>query len=225
MLFNLKVTALLPIKDHSERVTGKNFKDFCGKPLYHHIIDTLDKTYAIDEIIINTDSPRVMEEATKLSPKVKIHKRPTELQGDFVSTNKLFAYDLENSDSDIYLQTHSTNPLLKAETIAKALKTFYENDDHDSLFSVTEYQSRFYSQDLKAINHNPSELIRTQDLPPLYEENSCLYIFTPESFKETNARIGSTPMLYPTPRLESVDIDDAVTWKIAELLGFHSLAQ
>lgn len=224
MLFNLKVTALLPIKDHSERVTGKNFKDFCGKPLYHHIIDTLDKTYAIDEIIINTDSPRVMEEAPSLSPKVKIHKRLPELQGDFVSTNKLFAYDLENSDADIYLQTHSTNPLLKAETIAKALKVFYENDTHDSLFSVTEYQSRFYSEDLKAINHNPSELIRTQDLPPLYEENSCLYIFTPESFTKTSARIGSKPMLYPTPRLESVDIDDAVTWKIAELLGFHSLS-
>ena len=93
-------------------------------------------------------------------------------------TNKIFAYDLANSDADIYLQTHTTNPLLKAETIAQALKFFAETEgEHDSLFSVTEHQCRFYDKSQNAVNHNPTELIRTQDLAPLYEENSCLYIF------------------------------------------------
>lgn len=224
MIYNQKVTALLPIKEHSERVTGKNFKDFCGKPLYHHIIHTLDQTYAVDEIIINTDSSKVEVEAPTLSPKVKIHKRTEELCGDFVSTNKLFEYDLANSDSDLYLQTHATNPLLKPETIAQALKVFAESEgEFDSLFSVTEHQCRFYDKKHGAVNHNPGELLRTQDLDPLYEENSCLYIFTKESFKKTKARIGTKPSLFTTPRLESVDIDDEVTWKIAELLGLHSL--
>lgn len=224
MIYNQKVTALLPIKENSERVPGKNFKDFCGKPLYHHIIHTLDQTYAVDEIIINTDSSKVELEAPTLSPKIKIHKRTEELCGDFVSTNKLFEYDLANSDSDLYLQTHATNPLLKAETIAQALKVFAEAEgEYDSLFSVTEHQCRFYDKNQNAVNHNPDELLRTQDLAPLYEENSCLYIFTKESFKETKARIGKKPSLFTTPRLESVDIDDAVTWKIAELLGLHSL--
>jgi CMP-N-acetylneuraminic acid synthetase len=224
MIYNQKVTALVPIKEHSERVNGKNFRDFCGKPLYHHIIHTLDKTYAIDEIIINTDSDRIKAEAPKLSPKIKIHERTEELCGDFVSTNKIFEYDLANSDSDLYLQTHATNPLLKAETIAQALKYFAEEEgEYDSLFSVTEHQCRFYDQDSKAVNHNPDELLRTQDLPPLYEENSCLYLFTKKSFIETKARIGKKPHLFSTPRLESIDIDDEVTWRIAELLGFHSL--
>lgn len=224
MIYNQKVTVLLPIKENSERVKAKNFKDFCGKPLYHHIIDTLEKTYAVDDIIINTDSRIIEEEAPKLSPKVTIHRRPADLCGDFVSTNKIFAYDLENSESDIYLQSHTTNPLLKAETIAQALKFFAESEgEFDSLFSVTEHKCRFYNSDQIAVNHNPAELIRTQDLPPLYEENSCLYIFTKKSFSTTNARIGASPYLYTTPRLESIDIDDDVTWKITELLGLHSL--
>lgn len=224
MIYNLKVTALVPIKENSERVIGKNFKDFCGKPLYHHIIHTLDETYAVDEIIINTDSDKVAKEAPSLSPKVKIHKRTSKLCGDFVSTNKIFDYDLDNSDSDLYLQTHATNPLLKAESIAHALKLFAESEgEYDSLFSVTEHLCRFYDNNQKAVNHNPEELLRTQDLDPLYEENSCLYIFTKESFKKTKARIGKKPYLFTTPRLESIDIDDAVTWKIAELLGLHSL--
>ncbi len=225
MIYNQKVTALIPIKEHSERVNGKNFRDFCGKPLYHHIVQTLEKTYAIDEIIINTDSERVIREAPELSPKVKIHERISDLCGDFVSTNKLFEYDLANADSDIYLQTHATNPLLKPETIAKALKHFAETEgEFDSLFSVTEHQCRFYDKNYTAVNHNPKELLRTQDLPPLYEENSCLYVFTKKSFIKTKARIGLNPYLFKTPRLESIDIDDEVTWKIAELLGLHSLA-
>jgi len=224
MVFNKKVSALVPIKSNSERVKGKNFRNFCGKPLYHHIIHTLDKTYGVDEIVINTDSLQIIDEAPALSPKVRIHRRPEELCGDFVSTNKLFAYDLEHTDADIYLQTHATNPLLKAETIALALKSYIENmDDYDSLFSVTEHQTRFYDKENQPVNHNPQELLRTQDLPPLYEENSCLYLFTKESFASTNARIGSRPHMLPTPRLESIDIDDEVTWKIAEMLGFHSL--
>ena len=224
MIHNLKVAALIPIKDHSERVAGKNFKLFCGKPLYHHIIRTLDRTYAVDQIIINTDSERVQLEAPTLSPKVKVHMRPAALRGDFVSTNDIFAHDLSLLDADLYLQTHATNPLLKAETIAHALKQFVDCEGHhDSLFSVTEFYSRFYDKDGKAVNHDPSQLIRTQDLPPLYEENSCLYLFSKESFAKTHARIGQKPMIYPTPRLESVDIDDDITWRIAELLGMHSL--
>ncbi|MCJ8329403.1 MAG: acylneuraminate cytidylyltransferase family protein [Lentisphaeria bacterium] len=214
MIYSKKVIALVPIKDHSERVSGKNFREFCGKPLYHHIINTLDKTYAIDEIIINTDSERINLEASSLSPKVTVHMRPDELYGDFVSTNTIFAYDLENSEADIYLQTHATNPLLKAETIANALRYFCEQEEFDSLFSVTEFKSRFYHHTAKAINHNPQELLRTQDLDSLYEENSCFYIFDKGSFASTNARIGKHPKLHVTPKLESIDIDDEVTWEL-----------
>ncbi len=222
MIHNRTVTALLPIKEHSARVTGKNFRDFSGKPLYYHIIHTLAQTYAVDEILVNTDSTRVINEASTLSPKVRVIERPKELCGDFVSTNKIFAYDLSKSTADIYVQTHATNPLLKAETIAKALSVFIEKEEeHDSLFGVSEYHSRFYSSDGEPINHDPDELIRTQDLPPLYEENSCIYIFTKDSFKKTSRRIGTKPYMFVTPRIESIDIDDEVQFKFAELLALY----
>ena len=110
MIHNRKVTALVPIKDHSARVNGKNFRDFCGRPLYHHIILALDRTYAVDEIVIDTDSPRVIGEAGRISRKVRVIERPEELRGDFVSTNKIFDYDLKQAKADIYIQTHATNP-------------------------------------------------------------------------------------------------------------------
>ncbi len=223
MIQNRKVIALVPIKEHSERVVNKNFRPFGDKPLYHHILQTLEYTYAVDEIIINTDSIVVSSEAEKLFPKVKIHERPKELIGDFVSVNKLIEYDLSKTEADIYIQTHATNPLIKAETIAKALKDFVENEDgYDSLFSVNKFQSRFYLDDGKPVNHNPEELLRTQDLHPVFEENSCIYVFTKESFNKKKRRIGLNPMMYPIPKIESADIDDEFSFKLAEILSLYA---
>jgi CMP-N-acetylneuraminic acid synthetase len=223
MIHDRKVTALVPIKEHSARVTGKNFRDFCGKQLYQHIVQTLDRTYAVDEVVINTDSSRVIQEAPALSPKIRVIERPEELRGDAVSTNRIFAYDLTRTDADIYLQTHATNPLLKAETIAHALKLFVESEgEYDSLFSVNAFQSRFYTNEGVPVNHDPEDLIPTQDLDPVYEENSCIYVFTSESFAKKNRRIGLKPLMFPTPNIESIDIDDEFTFRLAELLALYS---
>ena len=63
------------------------------------------------------------------------------------------------------------------------------------------------------------ELIRTQDLDPIYEENSNFYIFSRESFIKSNQnRIGLKPYLFPTDKIESIDIDDLNDFKIAESL-------
>ncbi len=224
MIHDRRVTALVPIKDHSARVPGKNFKEFCGKPLFHHIMLTLDRTYAVDEIVINTDSPRIMKEAPELSTKIRVIERPAELLGDEVSTNRIFEYDLTQTDADIYIQTHTTNPLLRSETIANGLREFIENEStHDSLFSVNQYQSRFYKSSGEPVNHDPENLIPTQDLDPVCEENSCLYVFTKESFAAHGRRIGSNPLMFPTPSMESVDIDDAMSFRLAELLGLYAM--
>jgi len=213
----MKVIALLPMKGNSERVPNKNLKDFNGIPLFHHILNTLNGNLNIDQIIINTDSEKIANSASKFS-KVKIHNRPDDICGDFVSMNEIINYDIENSDGDIYIQTHSTNPLLKSETITKAISEF-KKTNKDSLFSVTKIQTRLYWEDGKPVNHNPEELIRTQDLPPLFEENSNIFIFTKESFKKAgNKRIGLNPKMFEIDRLEAMDIDEKEDFIIAEAI-------
>ena len=225
MLHSRKVIALVPIKGHSEKVLKKNFREFGGKPLYQNILGELEKTFAIDEIVINTDSELVAKEAPILFNKVRIVPRPRELQGDAVSVNRLIEHDLGLSGGDIYVQTHATNPLLKAETIARALKLFIEKEEvneADSLFSVTKYKSRFYNHLGEPINHNPDELLRTDELFSVNEENSCLYIFTSDSFQKCGRRIGFNAICFETPRVESIDIEDDFSYKLAELLSLYS---
>ena len=223
MIHNLRVVALVPMKAHSERVPEKNVRLFAGRPLFHHILESLEETYAVDEVIVDTDSQRIAKEAEREFSKVRAISRPAKLCGDFVSMNDIIAHDMSVLSSDLYIQTHSTNPLLREKTISDALLEFANSENHDSLFAVNRIQTRLYTAEGQPINHNPEELLRTQDLPPVFEENSCLYIFSRESFEAAGGRrIGLRPLMYETDRLESVDIDDEFSFGLAELLARYA---
>ena len=211
--------ALLPMKAHSARVSGKNFRDFCGKPLFRWILDTLLGIELIDRVVINTDARDILAEHGLVDTnRILIRDRKPEICGDFVSMNRLLADDVANVDADVYLMTHTTNPLMKAETVRGAFAAFLEaraEGRADSLFTVDKVQTRFYRSDGSPVNHDPSNLIRTQDLEPWFEENSNLYIFTRESFAKTEARIGAKPMMYESAKFESIDIDTPDDWDFA----------
>ncbi len=215
----LRIVALLPMKAISERVTGKNFRDFCGKPLFRWILDTLLKVEEIDQIVINTDARQILaDNGLTDTDRVMIRDRKPEICGNLVSMNLVLADDVANVDADIYLMTHTTNPLMSVDTIREALAAFKEAHaagKADSLFTVDKVQTRFYRKDCSPVNHDPDNLIPTQNLEPWFEENSNLYIFTRESFEKTNARIGKQPMMYEGPFFESIDIDTPNDWDFA----------
>jgi CMP-N-acetylneuraminic acid synthetase len=215
-----KTVALLPMKANSERVKGKNFKYFAGRPLFRWILDSLLEVEEIEKIIINTDAREILKENGLVeTDRILIRDRKEDICGDFVSMNKIIEDDLVNIESEVYLMTHTTNPLLTSGSIRGALNAYHEGrkEGKDSLFTVTDFQTRFYRADGSAVNHDPKKLMRTQDLETWYEENSNLYIFTRDSFSKTHARIGENPLLYETLRTESADIDDQIGWKMAEI--------
>lgn len=218
----MKVVALLPMKANSERVKGKNFRDFAGKPLFKWMLDTLLSISAIERVVINTDARHILSANGLLdSDRVQIRDRRTEICGDMVSMNLVIEDDLNNVDSQIYLMTHTTNPLLQRNSIESGINKFSDalrKGDADSLFSVNKVQDRFYDADARPLNHDPSNLVRTQDLEPWFQENSNLYLFTKKSFENTKARIGRKPMMLETEPYESTDIDTPSDWELAEII-------
>ena len=216
---SFKLVALVPMRHHSQRVPGKNYRMLAGVPLFHHIIETLLAVPEIEQIVVDTDSTEVMDGLRQHFPQVKIIDRPEILRADNVSMNDILIYDTDQVQADFYLQTHSTNPLLQPETVGRAIKSFLADyPAHDSLFSVTRWQTRLYDQDGRAINHDPTVLIQTQDLPPVYEENSCLYIFTRENLVKRHHRIGQKPILFEIASDEAWDIDEELDFAITDFL-------
>ena len=216
---NTKTIALVPMRHHSQRVLGKNYRLLAGKPLFHHIIETLSDVPEIAEIVVDTDSPVVIESLQQHFPSVNVINRPEHLRAPETPMNEILLHDTAQIGADFYLQTHSTNPLLKPETISRAVQSFISNyPTYDSLISVTRLQTRLWDQLGRAINHNPSILLQTQDLPPVFEENSCIYIFRRETLLARRNRLGERPMMFEIDSAEAWDIDVELDFEITNFL-------
>jgi len=216
---DMQLAALVPMRHHSQRVPGKNYRLLAGKPLFHHVIETLLAVRELDEIVVDTDSEPVMDGLGRNFPQVRIINRPEALRPDDVSMNDILLHDTDQVPADFYLQTHSTNPLLKPETVARAIRAFFSAyPARDSLFSVTRLQTRLYDQHGRALNHDPAVLIQTQDLPPVYEENSCLYIFTRQNLLKLHHRVGGKPLMFEIDADEAWDIDEELDFGICDFL-------
>ncbi len=215
-----RLVALMPMRHDSERVPGKNYRPFGdGRPLFQHALGALRGCSQIEAVVIDTDSDPIKEQCAEEFPDVIVLDRPEHLRSGMIPMNDVLLHDASQVRSEFYLQTHSTNPLLTTETLSRAIDTFFGHlPDYDSLFGVTRMQTRFWTAEGDAVNHDPSVLARTQDLPPFFEENSCVYIFDQETLRQRGNRIGSRPYLFEIDRLEAVDIDEEVDFEIAELL-------
>lgn len=211
------------MKANSQRVKGKNFRMLHGKPLFRWILDSLLAVEEIDEVVINTDARHILAQNGLIEGgRVRIRDRKPELCGDTVSMNLILADDIAAVPAATYAMTHTTNPMLSSDTIRTALAQYGDavrTGVADSLFTVNKFQTRFYRADGSAVNHDPDNLIQTQDLEPWYEENSNLYLFSAASFAATRARIGKRPMMFETPQLESVDIDTPTDWDVADSIA------
>ncbi len=217
-----EIVALVPMRHHSQRVPGKNIRPLAGKPLFHHIITTLLACGEISTVVVDTDSQPVIDGLRQQFPSVRVLERPEHLRADAVPMNEILAYDTSQVEADFYLQTHTTNPLLRKETISRAIQTFLQNHPaYDSLFSVTRLQTRLWDQLGRAINHNPAILLQTQDLPPVYEENSCIYIFTRQTLLSRRNRLGERPLMFEIDPAEAWDIDEEIDFLVTDYLMRH----
>lgn len=211
------VTALVPMRHRSERVPGKNYRPIAGRPLYAYILETLLACRSVSQIVVDTDSPVLHQGIAERFPSVLLIERPEGLRGGEVPINAILEHDLGLVPSRFYLQTHSTNPLLQASTVERAVEAFLASfPENDSLFSVTRWRKRLWDAHGRPVNHDPAVLLRTQDLPPMFEENSCLYLFEHDRFLASHNRLGASPRLFEIDATEAVDIDEEQDFRMVE---------
>lgn len=216
---NIKIVAIVPMRHSSERVIGKNYRPFAGRPLYHCVIESLLKCHEVTDVVIDTDSVTIKNDSLAFFPSVTVLERPVSLRDGSIPMNNVLLHTTGKIEADYFLQTHSTNPLLTAKTISGAISTFLANvDKYDSLFSVKRLQTRLWSGEGLPLNHDLDKLMRTQDLAPVFEENSCIYMFSRKTLEQQGNRIGKRPMMYEMNPVESLDIDEEVDFKVAELI-------
>ena len=213
----MKFTAFLPLKLNSERVKDKNFIEINSKPLFYYVLKTLSDTELVDQIVIDIDKEKIKDYISEYFDDIEFTIRDDKLLNPSESVNNIIKSNLDKFNNDYIIQTHVTNPLLTRNTLHRALNTYLKNEVE--LFSVNKYQSRFYNHENNPVNHDMNELIPTQLLKPVYEENSNFYIFSKMQFEKNNyKRIGKKSIPHETPIIESVDIDDYEDLELVEKL-------
>src|ERR1700690_4269647 len=105
------------MRHFSRRVSGKNYRLLGDKPLYRYVLDTLLAVPEISEVVVDTDSELIMRDIAEELPRVRVVMRPEHLRSEMLTMNDILLNTVTQLDADYFLQTHSTNPLLKATTI------------------------------------------------------------------------------------------------------------
>ncbi|MBQ8325022.1 MAG: acylneuraminate cytidylyltransferase family protein [Clostridia bacterium] len=213
----MKTACFIPIKAHSERVPGKNFRLLCGKPLYQHVIENCIKAACFDDIYVDTNSAEVATFCK--SNGVKIIERKEELARNTANGNDLLNYHYDLFPNyDYYFQLFATAPFLQPKSIAAAVNTLVCSGVYDSTFTVLKEHSFFWYCN-SPVNYRPCILPRSQDMEPVYEETTGLYGMTNAALKKYRCRIGANPFMLTVGKFEAVDINTEEDLLLAEYIG------
>lgn len=214
------VSALVPMKGHSERVPLKNTRMLGNAPLFYHILRSLIQAKRIYEILVDTDSEKIKSLIQKDFPEVIVIDRPAALIGDKIPMTAIVENDCGFVKTKHFLQTHATSPFIKPETVDAAIDAYFKGLDSgfDSVMAVNKFQSRFYDQNKKPINHDPGVMFPSQDTPAIYEDCSSFYISSVERMLKSKKRVGDNPVFFEVSRLESADIDTEEDFVLCEAI-------
>lgn len=208
----MKIVSVMPIKLNNERLPGKNTKILVDKPLINYGLDTLLYVPQIDERFVFCSS----KEICKYIPE-QIHflQRDTTLDLPTSNFNQIFDAFMNEVDADIYVYIHATAPYIKATSIQDCIEKV-ASGKYDSAFTAIKIQDYLWENGV-ALNFDPTNLPRSQDLTPIFRETSGVYVFTKEQYLKNHRRIGDSPYIKEVSIKEAVDINNAEDFKIAEI--------
>lgn len=214
----MKTACFIPIKQHSERVPGKNFRLVGGIPLYQAMVTKAVASGCFSTVFVDSNSEEVAA-FSRAHGAVPIARRP-ELALPSANGNDLLVHHGEIEPSyDFYFQLFVTAPLLQLDSIRGAVAALLESGTHDSVLTTIQHKGFFWRSGLP-ISYQPNLLPRSQDLVPIEEETTALYGISRASLFKYRCRVGARPHFFPVSRQEAIDLnteDDFVylDWLVA----------
>ncbi|MCJ2188715.1 acylneuraminate cytidylyltransferase family protein [Novosphingobium beihaiensis] len=209
------IFAMIPCRKGSQRIPNKNTRPLPGYPggLLELKLRQVFASHMLDGVVLSTDDLLCMEIAEQLRPEGKylaIESRPAE----FAVADTLDAfveYVPTIMPEGVVAWMHVTSPFFGSEQIDSALSAYRNgvtSGEADSLMGVTRLQT-FLWDESGCISHDRSvhKWPQTQDLRPIYEVNSTIFVIDRELMARAKDRIGARPSLFEVDRTHAFDID------------------
>ena len=211
----MKTVAFVPIKLNNERTPGKNTKRFYdGTPMIQCILKSLVQVRGLDEIYVFCSKDEIKE---YLIDGVKFMKRPEYLDTSEATPQDIIKEFMKLVDADIYMVSHATSPFVSVKHFEECIEAV-KSKKYDSAFTGEKIQRLLWTSLNTPLNFDPTNVPRTQDLDPIYDEVSAAYVFPKETFVKYNRRIGINPHIVEVKYFCVVDIDYPEDFEIADAL-------
>ena len=221
------VVCVIPARGGSKGLPGKNIKALCGKPLIAYTIEQAKQSRYIDRVIVSTEDEAIAQISLKYGAEVPF-MRPKELAEDSVATVDVLLHAIHWLEDkqylfDILVLLHTTTPMRSVEDIDHSIANLVE-EKADNIFSVTEAHRNPYFN-MVEINKNgyaalakQGNFTTRQAAPLIYDMNSSIYVWWKDILKEKKRIFSDKTIIYVMPKERSIDIDDHIDFKIAEMM-------
>jgi CMP-N-acetylneuraminic acid synthetase len=210
-----KIVGMIPIKLNNERMPGKNLKRFFdGTPLVTFVLNKLLRLAEIDALYVFCSNDTIQD---YLTDGVDWLKRPDFLDLKEATPQNIIEEFMKCIDADIYMVSHITSPFVTVEHFEECINAVISGS-YDSSFTGEKIQKLLWKNDNMPLNFDAACIPRTQDIEPIYAENSAAYVFTKDVFRNWNRRIGITPYITVISGIECVDIDYPEDFEIADAI-------
>lgn len=210
------IKALIAVRSGSTRVVNKNMRPFAGSNLLEIKIHQLKRISVLDGIVVNSNDPTMLELAAALG--CETVQRDPYYASNTVSMSDVYRNMAENMACDTIVYANATNPLLKDETLYKAIEVYQQvRDQHDSLNSA-HLIKEFLFRDNLPINYDLRHQPRSQDLPDIAALNFAINILERQTMIECKNVVGYSPLIYPIDEVEATDIDNPLDFEFAEFV-------
>lgn len=221
----MKTVGFIPSRLNSDRVPFKNIRPLGGMPLVNYAVRTLNKVKGVDEVVLFASEPSICQHL-KQGLQCRFVKRPEFLDTSTTTIQDLIREFLAVYPADIVVLLHISSPFLRPETIEECLEAV-QSGRHDSAFTAVEVKKFCWFRE-RPLNYSLEGLTpRTQDLDPVLVEQSSLYVFTTQLFRETSQRVSLRSYIKRIDHFEGHDIDTEEDFRVAELIvntGVYTLA-
>jgi N-acylneuraminate cytidylyltransferase len=217
----MKIIAFIPVRGGSKSIPLKNIKFLCGKPLVYWSLSALEKTRAIDKIIVATDSDMIERVVLSFNyPKTEIYRRSVENASDVATTESVMLEYIEQSNlaaDDIFILVQATSPLTESQHFSEALE-MYHLGQYDSLLTCVRNYRFFWNKNGTSINYDYQQRPRRQDFDGQLMENGAFYINTVGNIKLSKNRLNGKIGIYIMPDHTAVEFDEPDDWIVLERL-------
>lgn len=217
----MKIKALVAVRSGSVRVANKNLRSFAGSNLLEIKIKQLKRITELDGIVVNSNDDTMLDIAKSMD--CETVKRDDFYASNSISMSEVYENMARNFNADIVAYVNVTNPLLKDETITRAINNYLSNiGTYDSLNSA-HLVKEFLFKDNRPINYDLKHQPRSQDLPDIAALNFAINILSRETMIQCKNVVGTSPNIYLIDEVEAVDIDTMLDFEIAEYLYLKRL--